>query len=280
MLDEAADELLFSAGPTSPFRLGELDAVFGIELANRALDRVQFERHMTEVDNADVGSFMSPVPGGVVTIEASNIRSNSLIQAGTSPLPETLGTASLLVNGKPAPIFSVSPWEMIAQVPWDVPAGTTSFQLVFSGGEKSQLLEEEVALNSPWLEGSAANNNFGCQAAAYHAGTTQLADEAHPVKVGDAVDLVASGLGMTNPVGPTGVATPTSPAFPITGKLAVYLNSINSEVKSAVLAPGTFGRYKVSVVVPAISNPQVQITLQLNGGSLTSNSCIFYAKTR
>jgi uncharacterized protein (TIGR03437 family) len=280
VLDETSNEVLFSSGPTSAFRLGELDAVFGIGLADRALDRVQFERFLMEVDNADLASYLSPVPGGIVTVQASNIRSNSFIQASNTPLPETLGTASLLVNGKPAPIFSVSPWEMSAQLPWDVPAGTSSFQLLFSDGAKSQLLEEKVALNSPWLEGFAANNNFGCQAAAYHAGTTQLADEAHPAKIGETVDLITSGLGLTNPLGPTGIATPTSPAYPITGKLTVYLNSTTSEVKSAALAPGTFGRYKVSVVVPTVSNPQVQITLQLNGGSLTSNSCIFYAQTQ
>jgi len=277
VIDESTNELLFTSGPTDPFRLGELGAVFGIELATGELDKVQFERHISDVENADLASDLSPVPGGVITVEGSNLRSNSFIQATTTPLPETLATATLLVNGKEAPIFSVGPWDLTAQLPWNVPAGTASFQLLFADGEKSQLLEEKVALNSPWLEGFGASNNFGCQAAAYHSGTTELADQANPAKIGETVDLITSGLGPTNPAAPTGVPTPSSPAFPITGKLNVYLNSTLSVLKSAALDPNTFGKYKVSVVVPAVTNPEVQVTLQINGEGLTSNACIFYA---
>jgi len=277
VIDESTNELLFTSGPTDPFRLGELGSVFGIQLASGELDRIQFERHLSDIENTDLASDLAPVPGGIITVEASNIRANTLIQAKSTPLPETLGTATLLVNGKAAPIVSVGPWELTAQLPWNVPAGAASFQLVFADGEKSQSLEEKVALNSPWLEGFAANNNFGCQAAAYHSGTTELANQTNPAKVGETIDLITSGLGPTNPVVPTGIPTPSTPAFPITGALNVYLDSTPSQVKSAVAEPGAFGKYKVSVVVPAVTDPQVQVTLQLNGEGLTSNSCIFYA---
>jgi uncharacterized protein (TIGR03437 family) len=276
VIDETTNELLFTSGPTDPYRYGELGAVFGIELASGQLDKVQFERHLSDIENADLASALSPVPGGVITVQASNLRSNSFVQATTIPLPDTLATASLLVNGKEAPIFSVGPWSLTAQLPWNVPAGIASFQLLFADGEKSQLIEEKVALNSPWLEGFAATNNFGCQAAAYHHGTTELANQTNPAKIGETIDLITSGLGPTNPAAPTGVPTPSGTVYPITGTLNVYLNSMLSELNSAVLDPSTFGQYRVSVVVPAVTNPEVQATLQLDGEGLTSNSCIFY----
>jgi uncharacterized protein (TIGR03437 family) len=276
VLDETLGEVIFASGPpVTSNRYGELGAVFGIDLTSAQIDKVQFQRHLSEIDNTDLGSSLAPVPGGVITVEASNIRSKTFVQANNTPLPELLATASLYVNGKRVPIFSVGPWELTAQLPWGTTAGDTAFQIKFADGETTQVLHQVVAPISPWLEGFAANNNFGCEAAAYHAGTTQLADQAHPAMIGEAIDLITSGLGPTTPVAADGVPTPASPAYPITNSLGVYLSSILSEVKFAQLDAGTFGKYRVRVVVPAVTYPEVQVSMEM-GGTLNSNSCIFF----
>jgi uncharacterized protein (TIGR03437 family) len=283
VIDELANEVFFTSGPTDPFRFGEIGAIFGIHLGSRQLDKVQFPRHLSAVEDADNGSVLYPIPGGVIDIEATNLRSNSLIQANYWPLPDLLAGATLYVNGKKAPILSISPWDIFAQVPWGTPVGKTSFQVKLQDGnetDETQVLEEQTAADSPLVEGFAAANNFGCQAAAYHSGTNQLADQAHPANIGETVDIITSGLGVTTPIPPDGVLTPAAPAYRLAGPLTVYLGSgslfLPSVLKFAGLQPGTFGKYRVSVVVPAVNSSEVQIGLEIHG-TLNDGQCIFFA---
>jgi hypothetical protein len=64
----------------------------------------------------NAASYLQPVsPGSVISIFGSNLADGEY-RALTTPLPPTLGGASVSVNGTPAPLFYVSPTQINAQI--------------------------------------------------------------------------------------------------------------------------------------------------------------------
>ncbi|MGB9605943.1 MAG: hypothetical protein ACPL88_08710, partial [Bryobacteraceae bacterium] len=60
-------------------------------------------------------------PGSILRIEGFNLGPADGVRAEGTPLPVRLGDPPIevLINGKPAPIFSARPDRILVQVPWD-----------------------------------------------------------------------------------------------------------------------------------------------------------------
>ena len=112
------------------------------------------------------------------------------------------------------------------------------------------------------------------QAAVLHAGTSILADDAHPATAGETLEMFGTGLGVTDPPIPAGMPAPANPLSMAIVTPVVSINSVDAKVLFAGLAPGFAGVYQVNFVVPAgvkaghntltVRNPQRNI-----GGSGT-----------
>src|SRR5437870_1555609 len=62
--------------------------------------------------------------GGIVQINGLNLGPPGGLKAAGPPLAMQLGDVQVLINGKPAPLFSVDLGTIVAQVPVDAVVGT------------------------------------------------------------------------------------------------------------------------------------------------------------
>ncbi len=147
------------------------------------------------------------------------------------PLVTTFLNASVIVNGKAAPLFAtdnVNGQEQINfQVPWEVAGESTASISVTSGGASSSTVEVPVLAAQPGIINySAAGGNFGV---ILHS-DFQLADSAHPVMAGETVLIYCTGLGA--------VSSPPADGAAATGQSTVVMPKV------------TIGGSSNSVLVP------------------------------
>jgi adhesin/invasin len=86
-----------------------------------------------------------------------------------------------------------------------------------------------------------------------HGGDYSLVTASSPARVGEVILVYATGLGLVDPVVPTGTAAPAAPLSHTTAPVTAKFGSVNAVVQFAGLAPGFAGVYQVNVVVPQVS---------------------------
>src|SRR5215467_10667938 len=62
--------------------------------------------------------------GGIIQINGLNLGPPGILKASSAQLPTQLGDVQVLINGKPAPLYSVDIGTIVAQVPVDAAIGT------------------------------------------------------------------------------------------------------------------------------------------------------------
>ncbi|MBI1357927.1 MAG: hypothetical protein GC160_26615 [Acidobacteria bacterium] len=218
--------------------------------------------------SAGLGStaFAGPsAPGSLASLTGAGLVEEPLPASGF-PLPERLGSFRLLLNGQPAPLLSVTPYEVIYQVPSELegnPPGSaielrietsaqdyrSPFQPILVGATLAPALRPSVIPISGEY-GSVGGYGFPLSLAADD--EYRLVTVANPLSPGDIVHAYATGLGAVEPSVPTG-----EPA-PIDGPVSRAILSFQCgtswtgvPVLFAGLAPGFVGIYQVSLQIPA-----------------------------
>jgi uncharacterized protein (TIGR03437 family) len=190
----------------------------------------------------------------------ANLAADELVQARTFPLPTTLSGLSLIVNGQAVPLLAVTPWQINAQLPQGLPAGTATFQVRESDGSLLPPLGvtienfAPVNFSYPFVQGRL----YYPQAAAYHAGTGIPADMDHPASAGETIEIYGLGLGVTDPVVEAGLASPSSPPARAVQTPRLQIGGRDAVVTFAGLAPGFAGVYQVNAAVPPGLAPGIQ----------------------
>jgi uncharacterized protein (TIGR03437 family) len=207
---------------------------------------------------AAAGFGVPPSPGSLVSIYGINFSGDSITGASVFPLQPILGGASVLVDAKPVPMLSVSPWQINVELPQETPVKSANFQVSFNDGI---VTPAEVIVVDP--TGPAVFVTETQQAAVLHAGTSILVDDAHPAKAGETLEMFGTGLGVTDPMIPAGQPAPANP--PATARIMPLLlinNNVPAQVLFAGLAPGLAGVYQVNFVVPTgVKSGRATITL-------------------
>jgi adhesin/invasin len=80
---------------------------------------------------------ISGAPGAAMTIFGRNL-STTTAQALVFPLPTTLGTTMVTVNGAPVPLYYVSPGQINFQMPSNTPIGTARVEVKVGGEQRSE----------------------------------------------------------------------------------------------------------------------------------------------
>ncbi|MGH9722001.1 MAG: hypothetical protein ACRD8O_17475 [Bryobacteraceae bacterium] len=170
------------------------------------------------------------------------------------PLPTTFRGVHLDVGGVALPILSVSPHEITAQIPFDMPLGHAIYSFASSDSQFERppytitIHDFKPSLNS-----------------ILHDDLTRPVTQQDAARPGEIITLVLSGLGAVDPALATGLpapkANPPRVATPLTLRLRRYYlpaEVYDLEVLSAALAPGTIGRYHLTVRLPDASklNPE------------------------
>jgi len=203
-------------------------------------------------------------PGALLNISGTDL-AERLAFAPSFPLPTNLGGVSVKIGDRFAPLFFVSPKQIIAMVPYEV-SGQVNVQVVTgprAGGNS-------VAVNlSPTAPGIFSTNLSGSgQGAILNADNSLAAPggAGRPAKRGDVVTIYASGLGPVTPTLPSGLeAGSGGTTIPtLVNQPTVRIGGQVATVNSTSLAAGYAGFYVITAQVPANAstgnNVPVQIT--------------------
>jgi uncharacterized protein (TIGR03437 family) len=194
--------------------------------------------------------------------------------ASTIPLSTSLGGTQLLLDGQTVPLFSVSPTDIVFQVPWEVQAGTNhtitlpETQSPFEGSNSRNL---QVVTTDPsfWPspDGSASVLHQD-----FH-GPVSLFDPAQPDEI---LHVYATGLGPVTPPVPDGQPAASVPLstlqFPAQLTWGTGSTSTEANALFAGLAPGLVGVEQIDVQapqsLPAIGLSQITLSFSIGPGAV------------
>jgi uncharacterized protein (TIGR03437 family) len=220
-------------------------------------------------------------PGELITLFGSGLASTTMAVAGGEPVPLSFGGVSATLNGIPCPVFAVSPGQISILVPHGVaPYGADNLQ-VTNNGVASNVVSVGFGVNvsQPGVF-SQSQNGIGF-AAARHAATGELVNQANPAQPGEYISIYMTGLGAVTPAIADGAVGPSNPLSTAdcwtNGSMSVLFNdygpgaSSESDVLGTIqfagLAPGLAGLYQVNVLVPTKGltlGDLVEVEVQIN----------------
>jgi uncharacterized protein (TIGR03437 family) len=211
----------------------------------------------------------SIAPGSIVSIFGSNFSLGTAQDLG-APLPFSISGTSVTFNGTPAPLFYVSPTQINAQAPFNLPVGQVQIQ-VQRGTAASSTVTAPVAPFSPGIFIVDYNANTG---AIVHTADYSVVTAANPAKPGETLAIFATGLGPVNQNVSSGVAAPAVPPLAYTTSTpSVMIGGTPVDPSFSGLAPGFVGLYQVNVAVPT-GLAAGTASVQINVGGMGSNTAI------
>ena len=234
-------------------------------------------------------------PGSLVAVQGVNFASGETVLAAGFPLPTSLDGARVLFEGMEAPLISVGPRRIEAQLPWalgrEAPAAgglALAEVVVEAGGESSYPRRFWVAPSAPGVF-TASGTGQG-QAAVMFAGTTALAaplgsrEGSRPARAGDVLEIYATGLGAVEPpiadgrnsCAPDGVCLADGSNVVLRHTVAqsrVWIGAYElapGNIRFSGLAPSLAGMNLVMVEVPPNLSPSAAAELRLAAGGRRS----------
>ena len=192
---------------------------------------------------------VSGAPGAAMTIFGRNL-STSTMQALVYPLPTTLGTTMVMVNGAPVPLYYVSPGQINFQMPSNAPLGNARVEVNVGGQQVSSFDAQPVMLTA--VDPGLYMN--GPRAAALNPDLTPHT-AATPQPAGAILAFYLTGQGTVNPAIPDGSAAPVAPLSMLDGTAQATIGGQPAEVTFAGLAPGYAGLAQVNVRIPQGLSP-------------------------
>jgi uncharacterized protein (TIGR03437 family) len=184
-----------------------------------------------------------------------------------------LGGTTVYINYNPAYLWYVSPNQINAQVPDEIPTGFPARVRVITpnGVAESSVILSQFAPSLSLFDDRyvAAEIAVPDGSGAYGGGAYDLAGpigrftfRSRPVKPGETLILFGVGFGPTNPLVPAG--QPFSGVAPATSPVTVFIGGIAASVRfSGIVAAGL---YQINVVVPPTA-PGDQPILVIVGGT-------------
>jgi len=241
-----------SANPSGALR-GQLGPAVGAPVIRSVLSAT--------LDSAST----TAAPGGLITIFGSNLAKlpGSLRGWQGSSAPLSLNNTVVEVGLRRAPLLYVSPTQVNAQVPFEVPAGAQPVA-VHNGTAPS---EARVITVNP-----AAPSLFSTERGGVivKAADSSLVSPTNPAIAGDILRIYSTGLGQTAPPLATGMIVPPGQSFRIAG-VTVTIGGQSVDVLESSVLPGLPGVYQTVVRMPSGIPPgSRQVTLRV--GDATSNT--------
>ena len=197
--------------------------------------------------------------GGLVQISGLNLGPPEGIKATDLPWPTRLGDTTVVIGGKAAPLYSVSPGTVLAQVPVDANVGLVS-----------------VTVRRGTVSSNAAKVTVAAMAPAVRAADDSGAGVPWGTITAQTIAITATGLGPTNPPLTSGAVGPAgTPAVP-TAPLDAYVGGLRAKV-TATASTTRPAEFDVTITVPAGARPGDLITLFANRQA--ANATVFAPMT-
>lgn len=188
-------------------------------------------------------------------------------RAASSPLPlvTTLGGVQLLADGQPLPLLSVSPSDIVFQVPWEM-QGVHTLSLASTQSLFEDILSRSLQIRQTQPAFWYTSDGLPLIAHQDFHGLVSPADPAHPDEI---LHLYLTGMGAVTPAAVTGAPAPTASLSTVVGPVFVFWAGelpINfpagPTVLFAGLAPGIVGLEQVDIQVPHQVPAQLSVTIQ------------------
>jgi uncharacterized protein (TIGR03437 family) len=179
-------------------------------------------------------------PGTVAALYGADLAKTTQLPTSV-PLPTSFQDTAVLIGGREAPIFSISPGQVNIQIPTELEPDN-SYQVIASvAGAVS--VPERILL-TPVQPGVAAFPDG--RVIAQHLDFT-LVNADKPAAPGETVVLYLVGMGATNPNVATGQPAPLAP---VNAPPTVTVDGRPATIQYAGLTPGGIGLYQINVQLP------------------------------
>ncbi|MGH9720797.1 MAG: hypothetical protein ACRD8O_11340 [Bryobacteraceae bacterium] len=238
---EDADLLGIRVDPRVP------DVLYGVSLQRLELrlhDRQTFLRNLVGEKHV--------APGSLVSIYGQDLASETRTAVST-PLPLSLGGASVRFNGRPAPLLFASPGQINAQVPFGL-TGAVSVEVRRADGTVDRQTKNLVLR---WVVILRENSNRQAAPLLFHASDFRRVTANDPARRGEAITLWAAGMGELRPSIPSGELPPNPPPQLRDPPCVVFSERPASRPLASAdplwagAAPGMIGVYQVNFEIPA-----------------------------
>jgi uncharacterized protein (TIGR03437 family) len=212
------------------------------------------------VNAASFVAARTPV-GSVFSIFGANLATR-VGQATAVPLPTTILTTTVTVNGELAPLFYVDQNQINAQMPEDIKSGLATV-IVKNGSATSNAAAVFIpATGTPGIV--VYGNN---RAVVVNQNGTVNSPTA-PAKVGDTVVAYFTGGGPVNAAGPLVTGGPTPAGLsPVSGPNTVKVNGVDATTTYVGLTPGSIGLYQANFVIPKVAAGDHPLVITISGQS-------------
>jgi hypothetical protein len=161
-------------------------------------------------------------PGALVELVGGGLTLGSTLNAGV-PLPYKLAGTTVRFGAASAPLFSVAPERVLAQVPFGLAVGQP-IELAVTVGSTRAVSPITIRESSPRVLGVVGD--------------------------GPVISIYATGLGEVDPPVATGQPAPLVPLSLARRAPQVRVKGLPTEVQFAGLAPGLVAIYQVNVRLP------------------------------
>jgi len=215
----------------------------------------------------------SPLAAGSIGSVFGANMAPSIAGAAALPLPRDLLGTSFLIGGIYAPLFFASPNQMNLQLPEEIRGLNSVPVTVFSRGLPGNTVLLNLATQSPGIF-SADGSGKGLGAILNQDGRPN--GPGNPERIGNVLQVYATGLGESSPAVATGAAAPGAPPSTNVNPPQV---TIDGKAASAVFsgrAPDAAGLDQINVVIPAGVTTGSPVPLVLTAGANVSNTVTVY----
>ncbi|MBM3760186.1 MAG: hypothetical protein FJW36_08065 [Acidobacteria bacterium] len=209
-------------------------------------------------------------PGGLASIFGTNL-GGANASASSLPLPSSLGTTKVFVNGRQAPLFFSSNGQVNFLVPSDItpsPMGFATVRVQSQAGD-SNLAYVPIRPNAPailtWQERRAIVVDA----------QNQLITADNPARSGRTLVVYLTGIGQTTPATEAGEAAPTNPLAQCAVRPSVRFGATLMTAEFCGLTPGLTGLAQINFRIPP-GLPEGDATMQIVWGNpnVVSNAAL------
>jgi uncharacterized protein (TIGR03437 family) len=175
-------------------------------------------------------------PGGILSIFGANLATDTLV-APDGMLPQTLGGLTVRVGDRLLPLFFVSPQQINAQVPDDLPTG--DYVLTISPAGAPELRAPfTVVRNAPGLFPVVVNGT--AMAMVVHEDGSLVTADA-PALPGELLTVYGTGFGPAERARPEGFPIPPTPAYSMVDGVTVQVGEAAIPADKAFAVVGRCG---------------------------------------
>ena len=218
---------------------------------------------ITGVANSAASGLTTGAAGMLLTVTGTQLaNASATVPARTNPFPYTLGGVSAYVNGLAAPLVSVSPGQLVLQIPYEAGSGPAVVGIDNNGQVAG--FQFQIAPSAPGIYDDGKGNLSPSSTAKQGATAT--------VQINGAGDIPPSVFGdeLSTAYLPTTTYRPTLPISVTVGGVPAFLQTtaqsttVLGETQLTFIVPSTVppGAQPVVVTVGGVSSQTVNLTVQ------------------